>query len=135
MFEQAATEGATIIPFAAFHRRPVRPAPEPKSAERDEAIERLRVLLSPGSLVHVVRRWYHPDNDWLTCDFFHIDGHFVTCITRDVALAIDRYDPARECGVKLTRSRGVDPLVALIDGTLARLLHGEPGAVQHVLIG
>ena len=88
-----------------------------------------------GSIVYTVRRWgSHPDNEWLVQDFFRIDAHDVTCITRDVAMALERFDPAREVGVKLIRVGGMDPLVALIDGALSRLLHGEPAVVQHAVI-
>lgn len=139
MFDDNPTvETATVIPFSVVRRLPKPPVPaKPATSEygRRQAVVRLRRILPPASLVYVMRRWHHPDNDWLVCDFFRIDGHFVSCITEDVALAIDRYDPAREIGVKLHRPQGSDPLTALIDGTLSRLLHGEPGVVQHVVIG
>ncbi|CAH2599316.1 conserved protein of unknown function [Rhodovastum atsumiense] len=128
-----------VVTLAAF-RRPADPVaaeqrpPAADAYDRRQAIERLRHALPPGSLVYVVRRWFHPDNDWLVCDFFRIDAHEVICITQDVALATERFDPAREVGLKLHRSQRLDPLTTLIDGTLARLLHGEPGAVQHVVI-
>ena len=141
MFANAAVHASVnVIPFAP-PRRAEAAAPQPiasppiSPAERRDAIERLRAALPEGSIVYVTRRCYHPDNDWLICDFFRIQGHIVSCITRDVAIAIDRYDPEREVGVRLHRPRRADPLTVLIDGTLSRLLHGEPGAVQHVVIG
>lgn len=138
--DDVAVESAKLIPFSILRRSPATPPPVPTGPgegayARRQAVERLRRVLSPGSIVYVMKRWHHPDNDWLVCDFFRIDGHFVSCITEDIALAIDRYDPTREVGVKLHRPRGTDPLTVLIDGTLSRLLHGEPGAVQHVVIG
>jgi hypothetical protein len=102
--------------------------------DRRQAIERLRRALSPGGIVYTVRRWFHPDNDWLVCDFFHINAHDVTCITQDVALALECFDPGREVGVKLDRPGRTDPLAALIDGRLSTLLYGEPGVVQHAVI-
>ncbi len=133
MSEGAFLETPKVVPFALPRRIPA-PPPDVAAYGRDQAVARLRKCLPAASLVYVTRRWHHPDNDWLICDFFHIDGHFVSRITEDVALAIDRYDPEREVGVKLHRPRGSDPLTALIDGTLSRVLHGEPGAVQHVVI-
>ena len=129
----AVSRTATVIPFVA-PRRIAAVLPRDPDEDRRLARERLQRALPPGSIVYVVRRWFNPGNDWLICDFFRIERHDVTCITRDVALAIDRFDPEREIGVKLQRRAGQDPLTALIDGVLARALHGEPGAVQHLVI-
>jgi hypothetical protein len=129
----AVTDTAAIIPFARPRREP-EAAPNPMP-DRRAAVERLRRRLPEDSLVYVTRRWFNPANEWLIVDFFHIDGHSVTCITEDVAVAIDRYDPEREVGLKLYRPGGMDPLAVLIDGTLSRVLHGAGGAVQHVVIG
>jgi hypothetical protein len=118
----------------AGHAAAMQPPAPAVAYDRRQAIERLRRMLPPGSIVYTVRRWFHPDNDWLVCDFFRIDAHDVTCITRDVAMALERFDPEREVGVKLIRLGGIDPLVALIDGALSRLLHGEPAVVQHAVI-
>jgi hypothetical protein len=134
MSEAETLQSAVIIPFPPPRRPAVVVQPRDDEDSRHQAVERLRASLPPGSLLYVTRHWYRPENEWLVCDFFRIDGHFVDCVTADVALAIDRYDPEREVGVKLHRPRGADPLTALIDGTLSRVLHGEPGAVQHVII-
>ena len=108
-----------------------RGVPEPKQV----AIARLRALLPPGSILYAVRRAHDDGFGWIVCDFYRIDTGDVTCLTEEVARALDCFDPRREVGVKLRRAQGHDPLAGAIDGRLSMLLHGEPGEIGQRMIG
>ena len=49
--------------------------------EKQDAISRLRGHITRGSIVYAVLRFYEPENDWIVCDLYLIDGHHV--IERD----------------------------------------------------
>ena len=108
-----------------------RDGPSPKHL----AVTRLRSLLPPGSILYAVRRAHDDGFGWIVCDFYRIEGGEVTCLTEEVARALDCLDPAREIGVKLRRAQGFDPLAAAIDGRLSTLLHGAPGEIGQRMIG
>jgi hypothetical protein len=121
--------GVEVLPrqgnVVAFSR-----APDPKR----EAIARLRAALPRGCIIYAVRRAHDPGFGWIVCDFYRIEGNEVTCLTADIAHALDCFDPAREVGVKLRRARGSDPLAEAIDGRLSTLLFGAPGAITQRVI-
>ncbi len=102
---------------------------------RRTAIARLRALLPRGGILYAVRRAHDAGFGWIVCDFYRIEGGEVTCLTEEVARALDCLDPAREIGVKLRRAQGFDPLAAAIDGRLSTLLHGAPGEIGQRMIG
>ena len=120
-----------VVSLAA--RRANQPEILPK-LERQDALARLRRRVRPGDIIYMVLRHYSAESNWLVCDFYLIDGHNVGCITTDVARAVDRYDPAREIGMKIVRPPGRDVLRDLIDGTLSRLLFGEAEEIRHQVI-
>jgi hypothetical protein len=124
-----ARPAATVLHFP--RTRLVPPSGQP----RQEAIARLREALPRDSVVYAVRRAHDAEFGWIVCDFYRIDGTDVTCISKDVALALECYDPAREVGVKLRRSQGVDPLAPIIAGRLSTVLFGRPNALRHCMIG
>lgn len=101
---------------------------------RYAAIERLRALLPPGAVLYAVRRAHDAQMGWIVCDFYRIENGDVACLTEDVARALDCFDPAREVGVKLRSSPGIDPLAGAIDGRLSTLLHGGPGEIGQRMI-
>lgn len=108
----------------------------PRAVRTRRIVARLRALLRPDALLYAVRRFHDPDCDWLVCDFFRIDGPDVACLTRDVAIAIGRFDPEREVGVKLHRPFGADdPLRAAIEDRLSLALFGAPGRLSVRTIG
>jgi hypothetical protein len=104
--------------------------------QRDDAITRLRGRVPAGTIVYVVMRDRDPDNDWMICDLYLIDGHRVTCVTDDVARVLGCFDPRFDPGIRLARAPGGDdPLRQLIDRSLSRLLFNAPGQVSHQVIG
>ena len=82
-----------------------------------------------------MRRAHDPGFGWIVCDFYRIEGTAAECISADVARVLECYDPAREVGVRLRRSQGVDPLAPIIAGRLSTVLFGRPGALAHCLLG
>ena len=126
--------GVEVLPRAGnivLLSRQSRSAPDPKQA----AIAALRAHLPPGGILYAVRRAQDDDAGWIVCDFYRIENGDVTCLTDDVAHALDCFDVQREIGVKLRRGRGIDPLAAAIDGRLSTLLHGGPGEIGQRMIG
>lgn len=105
----------------------------PADPKRD-ALARLRAVLPRGAILYAVRRAHDPGFGWIVCDFYRIEGADVTCLTTDVAQALDCFDPAREIGVKLRRAQGAEPLAGAID-RLSTLLFGAPGALAVRMIG
>ena len=105
------------------------------ASQRLAAVERLRQHVQRDTILYAVRRAHDAGFGWLVVDIMLIDGRNIACITADVAMALECFDPAREVGMKLRRGATLDILGECIDGRLSTLLFGAPDLLQHAMIG